>query len=370
MSTPGEPEIQSVEQSVEPAAELVDELVVEALGVPIGIPADHVLAARLRRQWSRSLSDRTSRQTVDLTGMDFEDEEALDYAITSLVTVAALAETVGQRLNIHAGAVADHSGRALAVIGPSGAGKTTAVTHLARRLGYLSDETVSLGDDLTIHPHPKPLSVVRDRAAPRVKISLSPDELGLVEPPPSTRLHRLVLLHRGEGEVGLALLDTAHAIIEIVAQTSSLVHLDHPIARLADTIEACGGAWALHYDEIERWVDELVALLDRPAVAPSPRAHLPYDSATVADVPAGSWSRTTWHDAVQFDDEIVVMAGDTAHLLAGLGVVLWLALATPQSRDGLIRHTQDVLGEHPDAASLVTLALDELAEKGLLAGPV
>jgi len=34
---------------------------------------------------------------------------------------------------------------------------------------------------------------------------------------------------------------------------------------------------------------------------------------------------------MQYDDQLVLLVGDTAHLLAGLGVVTWLALAAPQN---------------------------------------
>lgn len=344
-----------------------DALVVDALGVPVGIPADADHAARLRGQWSRALTDRTAQVEIDLTGLDPADEIATDYAITSRVTLAALAATAGQRLNIHAGAVADAEGRAIAVIGASGSGKTTAITTLARRLGYLSDETVSL-EGLVIHPHPKPLSVIEDRSAPQRKSSLSPDDLGLVETPTSARLHRIVVLKRGEGAHRLEPLDAPRAIVEIVAQTSSLVLLDQPIQILADTLDACGGAWSLHYAEIADWIDPLIGLLDRePPLLPR-YDHHPY-SARHHSVPPGTWQRSEWKDAVQYDDELVLLVGDTAHLLAGLGVVTWLALASPQTTDALVDHAQTVLGEHPDAPTLVHQALEELADRGMLIRP-
>ena len=72
---------------------------------------------------------------------------------------------------------------------------------------------------------------------------------------------------------------------------------------------------------------------------------------------------------MQYDDELVLLVDDTAHLLAGLGVVTWLALATPQTTDALVEHALDLLGEHPDAPGLVRGALDELAERGILLAP-
>jgi hypothetical protein len=349
------------------------EVVVDALGVPIGIPVSGEAAARLRRQWSRALTDRPAATVVDLDQLGTDDDVAHDYAVTSRVTLAALDATAGLRINLHAGAVADDEGRTLVVIGPSGSGKTTAVQQLARRLGYLSDETTSVDETLTVHPHPKPLSVITDRDAPLVKHSLSPDDLDLLRPPPSAHLHRIVLLHRGDTDLGLVPLAPARAIAEIVAQSSSLVRLEHPVRRLADTIDACGGAWALHYRELADWLDDLVDLLDAEGQPPLPHLHHP-GSAAAADLAAvavtpGAWSRTPWRDAVEYDDELVLMVDSRVHVLAGLGVVLWLALESPLTADALVAEVQRLWGDHPDAVTLVGDALGVMAAEGLLLPP-
>lgn len=342
-------------------------LVVRALGVPIGIPVTGPAADRLRRQWSRALSEQEPVTVVDLGELRPDDEVAHDYAVTSRVTLAALEATAGRRVNLHAGAVADQDGRALVLIGPSGSGKTTAIGLLARRLGYLSDETASVDEALEVHPHPKPLSVIADADAPLRKLSLSPDELDLVHPPASARLHRIVLLHRGEVDEGLVPLPAARAIADIVAQSSSLASLDHPIRRLADVIDACGGVWSLRYREFSRWLDDLVALLDVEAPPPPPRVHHP-GRGDVAPV-QGSWTRLPWRDAVEYDDELVLMVGDRVHVLAGLGVVLWLALEAPRPADDLVAEVCDLWGEHPDAVGLVSEALGVLAREGLVGPP-
>jgi hypothetical protein len=349
------------------------EVVVDALGVPIGIPVSGAAAERLRRQWSRALTDRPAATVVDLEHIGTEDDVAHDYAVTSRVTLAALDATAGLRINLHAGAVADDEGRTLVVIGPSGSGKTTAVQQLARRLGYLSDETTSVDDDLAVHPHPKPLSVITDRDAPLVKHSLSPDDLDLLRPPPAARLHRIVLLHRGDSDRGLVPLAPARAIAEIVAQSSSLARLEHPIRRLADTIDACGGVWALHYRELADHLDDLVDLLDVEGRPPPPRLHHP-GAAEVGDAgdagrPPGAWSRTPWRDAVEYEDELVLMVDSRVHVLAGLGVVLWLTLDEPLTTDQLVAEVQEAWGAHPDAATLVGDALDLMAAEGMLRAP-
>ena len=342
-------------------------VVVEALGVPIGIPVTGDAVVRLRRQWSRALTDRAAATVVDLAHLSTDDEVAHDYAVTSRVTLAALDATAGLRINLHAGAVADDAGRTLAVIGASGSGKTTAVQRLARRLGYVSDETTSIDERLVVHPHPKPLSVIIDGNAPLVKHSLSPDDLELLRPPATPYLHRLVLLHRGTGDTGLVPMAPARAIAEIVAQSSSLTRLDHPIQRLADTIDACGGAWGLHYRELEHWLDDLVGLLDVEGQPPLPRQHHP--GSRDVEVAPGAWARAAWRDAVEYDDELVLMVDDRVHVLAGLGVILWLALDVPRTTDELLAEVEELWGTHPEAPQLVTGALELMHREGMLRAP-
>ena len=344
-------------------------VVVRALGVPVAIPvADAAARDRVRRQWSRALTEEPAATAISLDGLAAQESQVHDYALTVRVTMAALEATAGHRLNLHAGAVADPHGRAVAVLGASGTGKTTAVRALAGRLGYLSDETVSLSlPDRTVHPHPKPLSICVDPGDPRRKASVSPDDAGLVTPPGVARLDRLVLLHRGRSTDGLRPVTTPEAIVEVVPQTSSLVLLTHPLLTLAEVIDACGGAFVLDYVEFVDHLDEVVGLLDRdlPEV-PGPEHHPP------TDLPRGGdddWSRAPWLDAVQYDDQLVVMVGDTAHLLAGLGTTLWLALGRPQPADQLVELAQEVHGAHPSAAEVVGSALGELAGRGLVVGP-
>lgn len=346
------------------------EVVVQALGVAVGIavPSDDDVV-RLRRQWSRALTDRAPDVFVDLDPSGTDDVVAHDYAVTTRVTMAALDATSGKRVNLHAGAVADEQGRALAVIGPSGSGKTTAISMLAARLGYLTDETVSLDADLLVHPHPKPLSIITDVDAPRHKQSLSPDDLGLRHPPARAHLCRIVLLHRGRGDAGLVPITPSRAIVEIVEQTSSLVHLEHPVHRLAATIDACGGVWGLDYVEFGDHLDGVVGLLDHPPRELEEHLHHPFTPDAVGDPVPGAWSRAPWTDAEEYDEELVLMVGDRVHVLAGLGVLLWLALQAPRSTDELVGEVEALWGEHPGADVLVADALDVMTEQLMVQPP-
>lgn len=348
------------------------DLVVRALGVPVGITARHdVEAARLRRQWSRAITDEPARVEVAPGGTDEVDG---DYALTSAVTMAALRETAGRRLNLHAGGVCDDDERLLVVVGASGAGKTTAIRRLAERLGYLSDETVSLdpaGPPYVAHPHPKPLSVITDPDQPRRKSQLSPDELGLGPTPRTATLHRVLLLRRGPArneqyaEHGLVVVPISEAVVEIVPQTSSLMLLPDPLLTLVRALRSAGGPVVLEYEEFADHVDEVVGLLDLDLEPDEPEPeHAP--GAEPADPGPGLWTRGPWHDAVRLDEEVLVLADGEVFRLDGLGAVVWWTLGEPRDEAAVATTAQAVLGEHPDAARLVADTLEVLAGAGLV----
>jgi hypothetical protein len=69
---------------------------------------------------------------------------------------------------------------------------------------------------------------------------------------------------------------------------------------------------------------------------------------------------------VEYDDELVLMVDDRVHVLAGLGVVLWLALEVPRTTDELVGEVREMWGDHPEAEALVTAALDLMADEGML----
>ena len=69
-------------------------------------------------------------------------------------------------MNLHAAGLTDDRGRVLALVAASGTGKTTAARILGRHLGYLSDETISVGAELEVLPYAEaPVRGARRRPA-------------------------------------------------------------------------------------------------------------------------------------------------------------------------------------------------------------
>ncbi len=354
-------------------------LYVRAMGVTVEIAVpDQQTRDRLAHQWSRAVvesPDEPAQARTTAGPAPGDTETFRDYMVTTQVTMEALRATAGRRINLHAGGVADESRRVLAVVGPSGTGKTTATLALARRLGYVSDETVSIDPDGTVAPHPKPLSVVTDPQRPREKSQLSPDDLGLLPTPGEGRLARLVVLQRGaEGPKGLARLDTARGMLQLIEQSSSLAELPRPLHAMVELIEGCGGLWALTYEEIDDHVDELVGLLADPLAYPQASSEPtlvwhPGRSEFRLTISEGGplLARRPWAEAVEIDDQLIVLSASRAVLLAELSATLWLHLARPCSVEELIRAAEQAHGSHPDAAAIVGRALATLVEENLVA---
>jgi hypothetical protein len=347
--------------------------------VEVAVP-DERTRGRLAHQWSRAVVEEPGPAVgpVQAHAAPPENAHAHDYVLTTQVTVAGLQATAGVRLNLHAGGLADDRGRVLALVGPSGTGKTTATRTLAGRLGYLSDETVSMDAGGRVFPHAKPLSVVTDPARPWDKEQVSPDDLGLLPTPSYGTLARLVVLQRGAGgERGLVRLDPTEGLLQLIEQTSSLALVPEPLTALMGLVARCGGVYALRYDEIKDHVDDLLDLLAGPDSYvdgdPAPVVHPGSRDLAVSEAPDGDLvARLPWVDAVEIDHRIVVLTGAKAWLLADLTATLWLHLAEPRTVAELVEEAQRVHGEHPDASSIVdravaTLLEEELVTRGALA---
>lgn len=175
--------------------------------------------------------------------------------LTSRITVAMIEQLVGTGVMLHSAVIGDpESKRALALVGVSGSGKTTASRFLGSKLAYLTDETAIISDEGFVTPYPKPLSVIVDPNAP--KEQQNPVEAGLNVVDPEDRgykLTRIVLISRDEQakEPRLERVPLHKALVFLSEQSSGLAKHPEGVVSLAKLVERCGGVWRLVYSEVE-----------------------------------------------------------------------------------------------------------------------
>lgn len=175
--------------------------------------------------------------------------------LTSRITVAMIEQLVGSGVMLHSAVIGDpESKRALALVGVSGSGKTTASRFLGSKLAYLTDETAVISDEGFVTPYPKPLSVIVNPNAP--KEQQNPVEAGLNVVDPEDRgykLTRIVLISRDEQakEPRLERVPLHEALVFLSEQSSGLAKHPEGVVSLAKLVERCGGVWRLVYSEVE-----------------------------------------------------------------------------------------------------------------------
>ena len=333
-----------------------------------------------------------------LVVIDGDEQDATDdevpYAVSRALTFASIVRRTGECLMLHAAGVAAADGSTVALVAASGTGKTTAASRLGRRLGYVTDETVAVEDDLRVRAYPKPLSVVVDPTDPHGKSAHSPDELGLLTAPADLRLVATVVLERTD-EVDAPVLEPfalVDAATLVLPQTSALPSLERPLDRLAEVLVAGHGPWRLRYREIEdcativaelaagrtpgglpekvewQWLagsaDPATAAARQqpPPVPPPPGVFVP-DLVVELDTVV---VRAPYDDALVSDGAVLVLQDALPTTLPGLAARAWLAATEPTSVARLVEDAEDGLGSHPEAERLVLGAVRSLVEGGLL----
>ncbi|MFB9312311.1 ATP-binding protein [Nocardioides plantarum] len=227
------------------------------------------LADDLRHAWSRCLVPYAgpADATVDATiRVVIDDDPAVvqraraagDLASTARdevldrlsprVTIAAITHQAGRLLMLHACGLADpETGRTVALVAPSGTGKTTASRVLGRDLGYVSDETVAIRPDGSVATYPKPLSVVGDG---RFKDQVSLDDLRLRRAPERCHLAGVAILVRDGDRAGrVEHVETVDALARLAPESSSLAAMPRPLHQVAELLDRTGGLRVLHYAE-------------------------------------------------------------------------------------------------------------------------
>ncbi|WP_295124085.1 PqqD family peptide modification chaperone [uncultured Leifsonia sp.] len=375
---------------------MTHDFVVDALGVGLRVEVDGMSRddfRRLRAQWSRVSAPRSrvaaprSRVTAqrapsgtisavlgepahgaDVSGRDFDE---VSVALRQMINLRAIESRREELLMFHAAGLADPTtGHVIALIGPSGAGKTTAASTLGRVLGYVSDETVAVDASGEVHPFPKPLAV-KQRNTPRKSIA-GPDALGLVDVRAPLQLTRLALLDRREEPVAPAIttLGMGEVLAQVIEQTSYFASLPRALRRLEARIRISGGVHVIRYHRAADLHDPVCELLRRPA------AHLAQEEgpavrdveAVAGALPPGAYGRQEVDDWIDTGREVLILVGGKTSRLSPLGSVLWNALETPLPLDDLVARAEAVFGPAPEDAARITVQsmLDEFVAAGFV----
>jgi hypothetical protein len=309
---------------------------------------------------------------IDLRSMPADQQ---GRALLSQVTIRAIEAAAGTRLMLHAAGVADADGLVLALVGPSGMGKTTASVYLSRQgFSYVTDETVSIGPEGDVLPFARPLSLRRSGG----EVQRSPDELGLGRPPRDLRIARIVLLDRVPGRTSaptVTAVPLVDALLELIPHASALARLPDPLQLMSRIIDRCGGVLRITYGEMdERVLSVISELLGREVDAPGPwHALLPqrtrHDEIERQPSP-GPDDRELFHgqvtDGVATAGEALLLVGQVPVRLGEIGLTIWEAARAGVAQSEILSVVEQQHGAHQDASRIVREAIDQMLEVGLL----
>lgn len=301
-------------------------------------------------------------------------------ALSTEVTLAAIEHRAGEVLMLHAAGLATRDGRVVALVGPSGRGKTTASQVLGRELGYVSDETVAITADGAVLPYRKPLSLIEGDVLP--KVQRSPTEMNL-RPLPRTplRLAALVLIERTDDDAPASSqrMEAGEAIAGLAQQASYLGRMTSPLHVIAAHVEAVGGVHRVSYRDAAALLPLIRDLVEREPHIPRRRPNFqvddsPAESGSSPPVAHERWQRVATLDSLRLDDgRLVLLVRDTEHasrvvVLDGIGPALWLSSAQPASLATLVQSTVAAYGQPADgnAESVVAASVADLEGAGLL----
>ncbi|WP_144628995.1 PqqD family protein [Arthrobacter woluwensis] len=363
-----------------------DDILVNALGGVVrvrldnsGRPLDEARLRALQDPWADA---QPPHRDLEAPGVDvfelswpFPDEADLVRSVADLSTHATLAAIEGRRgqlLMLHAAGVADEKGRVLAFIGPSGRGKTTLARTLGQQFSYVTDETVGIESDGSVHSYRKPLSIIR--AGEDHKEQVAPSLLGLKElPDAELRLGGLVLVSRVpdlQGRPEIAQLELCEALAAIVPEVSYLADLDQPLQMIARLVDRCGAIRQVTYRE----ASDVPPLVPELLTAAAPE---PWEAVLPVQDPVGAHSALNEERYVPAPVlDAVESAGQTAiidtsrvvHILDGVGPVIWRSLCAGRDFDGVAHDVETVFGVPPERSleAAVSQVLRALADAGLL----
>lgn len=343
----------------------VPPLPLTVLGVDVQVRCGSVAAReQVRAAWSRcSRMPRATRPTSMEWSLSAADSELplTPELLTRLVfrlTDGAISRLAGDALMLHAAAVTTADGEVIALVAPSGVGKTTLANSLCQMsgghspaLGYVTDETVAVLPGDRVPPFPKPLSVVIPGR--EAKSHYSPDELSLATCPADLRLSRIVLLQRDPAHVGppvIEAVDPVTAMLELIGQTSAFTQLAHPLGVLADVVSRARPV-RLIYREADSTRDLLPTLVtDQPDQARLLWQALPISIDRAPKV----------RDAIGVADEALLMIEDTPVRLSALGRLVWCLSLEGRSPSEITEAARRRFGSHPQSDLLTVQTMTQL----------
>lgn len=330
-------------------------------------------AARFSTAWGHLLCsdedglDVDRELTIDVRTDDAESIAAAQARASVLITLALIGLSAGQGLLFHAAACADARGAAVLLVGPSGAGKTTAVSHLAGRTSYLSDETCLVDEDGGVVPYPKPLSVVR---AGLEKAQTSPAELGLaIHPSGTAPVARVLVIDRRDeqaaGTPTVTRLGSVEGILAVIPQLSDLSSLPAPLVALARLNRRIGGFERLVYRDA-RDIDPAAGPPASPPLADGDLAYRLAPRRHPHEAGGRGLLQAPVDDAIEFSDALLTARGGEVTHLSGIAMTVWRETARPTPAAVLLDRLRAEHGRVPDDEEHFERVIHELIEAGVL----
>lgn len=302
-------------------------------------------------------SDDQAGVAPDITGQTIDE---VFENLTQIVTLKAIELASGKGFMFHAaGLVLQDKKTVVALVGRSGAGKTTATRILGTKHGYVTDETLFVDLDRRVRPYPKPLSVKVPEK--RWKQQIGPDDLGLIEAnEDGLSLGKILMISRKPDlETAIvAPLPMSEALRTVPPQMSSLGLLPSPLQALCSLIDETGGLLEVSYSDASQLHDVFESF--QTISSDTPSNWRPANASIIQRAAhPGTIRRADVNDAVIVDENLFIHREHEIVELNAVGLQLWELCDQPKSRERL---TQEFFA----FPQQINLRINELLDAGIL----